>query len=306
MSNELQTAPEINLLKSEMEAAAARVAERAMNTTLDGVVGFVGDVFGGLFGDSIKQWRTRRLVTALIKTKEHLEAAGIAIENAKALPMGEVYAIFEGASKQEDVDLTAMWAALLSNAMNPVKDTFIDPSFTRILNDLSGLDARILNYTMQYRSASKQYRDSRSELSDNLKTSPQSKESEQKSLRKIDDEFRCKLSSMYDEIYNSYAEHNISYSISNLLRLGLIYEREPAEYRSELLEMSVDQRRGRIVLNDAKLKGELRKIKEKLDIPFERRRGLYDLSRKSRFQDDIPFPNYDLSGLGERFMAACV
>jgi hypothetical protein len=52
--NEIQKAQEVTLLKSEMEAAAARVAERAMNTTLDGFSGLVGDVFGGWFGEGVK------------------------------------------------------------------------------------------------------------------------------------------------------------------------------------------------------------------------------------------------------------
>lgn len=82
-------APEIILVKSEIEAAAARVAERAMNSTVDGLGGFVADVFGGVIGDSVKQWRNRNLVASLAKTKSRLDEMGIPLANAKALPMGE-------------------------------------------------------------------------------------------------------------------------------------------------------------------------------------------------------------------------
>ncbi|MBV5350159.1 hypothetical protein JZU71_03110, partial [bacterium] len=74
-----------------------------MNETWAGASGFIGDVFGGLVGDKVRQWRVRNLISALAATKAHLESFGISVDQAKALPMAELLVIFEGASKTDDI-----------------------------------------------------------------------------------------------------------------------------------------------------------------------------------------------------------
>lgn len=307
--NEVQRAPEVTLLKSEVEAAAARVAERAMNATVDGVAGFVGDVFGGLVGDSIKQWRTRRLVTALAKTKDHLEAQGVSLERAKALPMGELYGIFEGASKTEDLDLTNMWAALLSNAMNPEKDSIIDPTFVRILDNLSGLDARILNYNLEFQRASESHRSKTDPALQALLGMRDRESAEftaaQKEYQVLEDEFRCRAEALRDEIGKQYSEQNISYSISNLLRLGLFYVPDLVDRNRALIQIKEDRFGEVLVVDEQRLRDELMKIREKFEIAAERNKTLHTISENSRLAGNVPVPKYALTGLGRRFLEAC-
>lgn len=307
--NEIQKAPEITLIKSEIEAAAARVAERAMNTTLDGVSTFVGDAFGGWVGDSVKQWRTRRLVTALAKTKDHLQANGIAIENAKALPTGELLEIFEGASKTEDVDLTEMWAALLSNAMNPSKEAFIDPSFVRTLQNLSGLDARILTYVKSFSALSKAHHNEIEPLYGSFRPSMKPEDTEtielQAKLKRLNEAYKAQAAALRDEIGEQYSPQNISYSVANLLRLGLLSVRESYRGSSALVRLKGDHYREEIVVDDEPLRRELEIIRNRFDLTSGNEQKLFALSYNERLSGGTPVPSFSLSGLGERFLAAC-
>lgn len=299
-------APEIVLLGSEIEAAAARVAERAMNDTWQGASGFISDVFGGLVGDRVRQWRTRNLIDSLAKTKAHLEGRGVAIEKAKSLPMGELLVIFEGASKTDDADLSTMWAALLSNGMNPEKKTFIDPSFPRLLSDLSGLDARILFYIKSYSDLEKAGRQWRSELMAAAGTKYFSDDAVQAECKaKISAKtkiFAADASALRDAVTLHYSEINISYSLSNLIRLGLLTGGSGvSEDHLVSAELAYDE----IRVDDSGVKSELRNLWERFDLLNEDNKHLPTLTFISRWSDNAPMPHYSLTGLAKRFLDAC-
>ncbi|ESX86898.1 Abi-alpha family protein [Mesorhizobium sp. LSHC412B00] len=315
MGSEVTKAPEVTLIKSEMEAAAARVAERAMNTTLDGVSGVLGDLFGGWFGDGIKQWRTRRLIDTLIKTKDHLEAAGIPIENAKSLPMGELYAIFEGCSKQEDISLTEMWSALLANAMNPTNDKYIDPSFSRILGNLSGLDAAILKYIKDFNRKRETLSATQREILNKAQTDRQIKgeKSFHEMIDKIEKEFSEWADNEHLSQFSEFSAENISYSISNLLRMGLIY---PPEYTipENLIQVGIQKKprnENELVADDRRLRAYLRAMNDQAGAAIEKRSTLQSLVTIVRpnwpmiQRNETIQPAYSLSGLAIRFLLAC-
>ncbi|AEH89400.1 Abi-alpha family protein [Mesorhizobium opportunistum] len=315
MGTDLTPAPEITLIKSEMEAAAARVAERAMNTTLDGISGVLGDVFGGWFGDDVKQWRTRRLITTLIKTKEHLEAAGIPIENAKSLPMGELYAIFDGCSKQEDISLTEMWSALLANAMNPTNDKYIDPSFSRILGNLSGLDAAILKYIMDFNSKRDALFAKRREILNDAHVNKQMKGGKSFDLMidEIEKEFSDWADGEHQGQFKGFSVENISYSISNLLRIGLIYSPEYT-IPENLIQVGIKKKTGReneLVADDRRLRAYLRAMNDQAGAAIEKKSTLQSLITSVRpnwpmiQRNPTIQPAYSLSGLATRFLLAC-
>ncbi|CDX21937.1 conserved hypothetical protein [Mesorhizobium sp. ORS 3324] len=309
MGTELTPSPEVTLLKSEMEAAAARVAERAMNTTIDGVSGILGDLFGGWFGDGLKQWRTRRLVDTLIKTKDHLEAAGIPIENAKSLPMGELYAIFEGCSKQEDASLADMWSALLANAMNPNNEKYIDPSFSRILGNLSGLDAVILNYMKEYEENLTEIQQKHRELSSEYrkvgKPNSESAKVFQHKISDLDKEFSKLTSGIYKSKFDGFSEENISYSISNLLRTGLIYLPEDRIPEPLIQVGLLGGSRGQLVADDRGLRLYLKQMRDLAGDAIEKRSTLQKLVIDGNSDWRYAAPIYSLSGLAKRFLAAC-
>lgn len=305
MGQEIDKVPEVSLLKSELEAAAARVAERAMNTTLDGVTGVIGDAFGGLVGDGIKQWRVRRLVDQLIKTKLHLEKQGIPIEKAKALPMAQALEIFEGTSKQEDTDLSAMWAALLSNSMNPNSTTFIDPSFPKILSSLSGLDAQILNYISEYSRRiaiyEKEVGPFVAKIGNPKTYNTPEYHAAMGAIEGHKKRFLEEAAAMKDAITSAFAAENIAYSTSHLHRLDLIYW--PTERAPDLV-LAHETRRGQIQIIDQNLQSELETIKAMITMGSEAKSRQIPLFNGA-FDRHTSTPLYALTGLGKRFLAAC-
>lgn len=308
MADGNQKAPEIVLLKSEVEAAAARVAERALNETWTGAAGFIGDVFGGLVGDRTKQWRTRNLVDALAQTKDHLESKGVPIEKAKALPMGELLVIFEGASKTDDVDLSAMWAGLLSNGMNPQKDTFIDPSFPRLLANLSGLDARLLNHVFEYQKRFDSHQAAATALWADVslwsdQTSPRflaAKATNEELLMS----FREDAERLDRAVNEGTSPQHVSYSITNLLRLGLFEAPDTLSPFDKLLDVNLDYNQN-LVVDTRKLEQVLNALKSQLRLGYEAKKDLLTLSTDNKFFGRFPMPVYKLSGYAKRFLEAC-
>lgn len=295
------------LFESKLEEAAGKVAEKALNETWTGASGFLGDVFGGLVGDRVKQWRTRNLVDTLAKTKDHLESKGVNIDAAKSLPMGELLVIFEGASKTDDFDLSSMWAALLSNGMNPENKITIDPSFPRLLNELSGLDARILVYLKTHDLRNAHRRDKRAEvlrpngisLSDVEKAKPEIVDQ----LNRLKETFDSEDSAAYQEIASNYSAETISYSVSNLVRLGLI-SNGSGGYDGDTL-MQATLRRDRIEIDTSGLRSELDWVWARFDMLSEDNRPLPNLWYSLSGEEKMRHPNYSLTGLAERFLSAC-
>jgi hypothetical protein len=291
LSNEIQKSSEINLLKSEVEAAAARVFERAANNTLDGASSFVGDVFGGLVGDSVKQWRTRRLVAGLHETKQHLEKLGVPLENAKSLPIGDLFAIFDGMSKQEDPYLTSMWAGLLANAMNPDNKLVMDPSLPKILEQMSGVDAVILKF---YHDA---FEERQRLLGKNGRITYGTAEDREAYTRYI--------RTHGDEIISFFGEEIASSSISNLLRLGLLFVESSLDHRDELVTAEL--------VSDNEISVETRGLKEQLSNIYYHLNLSYDNVDDHKILNEVTFFGggktyylpYDLTRLSKRLVKAC-
>lgn len=310
MSDESNNAgSKVVLFESQLEAAAGRVAERAMNETWGGASSFFGDVWGGLVGDRTKQWRTRNLVNSLAKTKDHLEKQGISIETAKSLPMGELYVIFEGASKTDDIDLSKMWSALLSNGMNPEKDTFIDPSFPRLLGSLSGLDARILHYINSYQSLAFDYSNEITflwagvDLTKGRQT--ESYAAAELKNQQIFTRFRDEADELCSELNASCSEIHISYSISNLLRLGLLDRPNDLLIGRELVSLQQSVYGGKVVVNTHYLDAVIKDIRQRLNSGFEADKALPKLTSNNPFLQQTAVPTYTLSGYAKRFLEAC-
>lgn len=292
----------VAIFGSELEAAAGRVAERALNKSVDGVSGLIGDVFGGWIGDSIQQWRTRRLVACLIETKTFLEARGIPLENAKSLPMGEVFSIFDGASKQEDVSLTHMWASLLASGMDPHQEVLVEPSFYRILGSMSGLDALIVEFIIEFEEFSKKYDDIlRIELS---KIEDIEKRSNIRSCKLK--EFSEKIRSNYSDKFAVFTEDQISYSLFNLLRIGIVYIPTINRVNNGGSLISIEMKYGDMKANSRALERVLNDILSQLHNPLENKKNNLKLLYPSTgYTGDIDQIAFALTGLGRRFVAAC-
>lgn len=135
----------INLPGKNLDAAASKILEATLGKTADGLGDTITTVWGGLIGDRLNEWRTRNLVSSLEKTAKILDAKGINLADCCALPNGEMYSIFEGASKQDDPDLQKLWASLLANSMNPNGTEFRN-ELTSTLENLEPADARFFTF----------------------------------------------------------------------------------------------------------------------------------------------------------------
>lgn len=96
---------------------AAKVATAAAGGLIAGISESSGDLWSGLVGDRIKLWRLNNLVDGLERTARHISDKGISLSAAKPLPLGEMIAVFEGISREDDEGLADMWARLLAEAM---------------------------------------------------------------------------------------------------------------------------------------------------------------------------------------------
>jgi len=291
MTDELQNLPEINLLKSEMEAAAARVAERAGNLTVDGLASITRDVFGGLIGDNLTQWRNRNLVTKLAKSKEHFDSLGIPIEKAKALPKGELYGIFDGMSKQDDPQLSDMWSALLTNAMRPDVKFILDPALPKVLGQLSGVDAVILKFYHDAVALKHKVGEGQSAPHNRIRSEDL-------------DEHRGFVKEEGAKIISLFGDDIVSSSIGNLLRLGLFYVEGDFDGSSELVRVEHGQY-SELIVNVSELKDELAHIYYRLNLTYDN----VDNHKLTHFYthgtSHYHFLPYDMTRLANRLLEAC-
>ncbi|MEL6688923.1 MAG: hypothetical protein AAFP28_01280 [Pseudomonadota bacterium] len=114
--------------------AAAGGLKKGISTTAN-------DVWSALVGDRVRQWRIRNLVNSAEFTAGFLKRKGIPLDEARVLPDGEVYTLFEGASKAEDQTLQRLWAHLLSERMRPEPEDCDTTLCANLLSSLSPSEA---------------------------------------------------------------------------------------------------------------------------------------------------------------------
>ncbi|KPA21518.1 hypothetical protein shim_22250 [Shimia sp. SK013] len=124
--------------------AVVEIVKAASGGAGDGIRSTVTDVWGGLIGDRVKLWRQRNLVNSLEKTWRILNSNGISTANLQALPDGELYRVFEGASKCDEPNLQSMWGGLLANALRGNTSEETSQRVSSTLSTMSGFDARLL------------------------------------------------------------------------------------------------------------------------------------------------------------------
>jgi hypothetical protein len=129
---------------AELVQAAAEGAVGAALEPVGELLGRLTDApaseVGGYFQDWLRTRRVRRFAKTLAKTQDILDAAGV---DPKAVPMGILWPLLEGASLEEDEDLADRWAALIANTAINTEDEL--PRYAGLLRELSPRDARLLD-----------------------------------------------------------------------------------------------------------------------------------------------------------------
>jgi hypothetical protein len=98
--------------------------------------------------------REAKRMTTLARAAEMVKAAGF---EPQQIPRKILVPILEGASLEDDPDLTERWAALLANASREGAGAAAGPRFPYILQQISPLEALILDYLRSHHADQQKY-----------------------------------------------------------------------------------------------------------------------------------------------------
>jgi hypothetical protein len=101
--------------------------------------------FGLLLRDKVSFWRFKNQVTMVEKARIFLEARGVDASKIAGSVLPEaVLPLIEAGGNTSDPNLTELFAGLLASTVDPNTAKSTHPSFSRVLDQLSGTDAKIL------------------------------------------------------------------------------------------------------------------------------------------------------------------
>jgi hypothetical protein len=106
------------------------------------VAGPAADEVGEWGRDKIRAFRLRNLERAAQRAAEQLSVEGV---EPSEVPLRTLLPIFEGASREDDEDLSLLWANLLANAASPDPGHVVLPIFPHLLSQFSPIDAKLLD-----------------------------------------------------------------------------------------------------------------------------------------------------------------
>jgi hypothetical protein len=96
---------------------------------------------GGILSDTIGYWRLKNQVRLILKAKKWLEEKGVA--PSKLLPDIFVPLLDDGGNVENET-LADMFASLLASHTDPTQLEQVHPSYTKVLAQLSSIDALIM------------------------------------------------------------------------------------------------------------------------------------------------------------------
>lgn len=130
--------------------AATELFAKVFDRTGNGVMSVLGDVFGGLVGDPIHEWRTRNSVRLAEKTANFIVKKTGNLDNLNHLPNGELYSLFEEASKYDEEELQNIWANLLATSLTEKEFVGRLRPLIAIARQMDAFDARTLKALFEY------------------------------------------------------------------------------------------------------------------------------------------------------------
>ncbi|MBV5350160.1 hypothetical protein JZU71_03115, partial [bacterium] len=116
-------------------------------------------------------------------------------------------------------------------------------------------------------------------------------------------DFRDESERMDTDVRNGLDEKSISYSITNLLRLGLFEAPETLSHFDKILNVEIDSHHN-FVVNTQNLEKILDGMRREMRIGYENKKELFVLTSLNMFFGRVPGPAYRLSGYAKRFLEA--
>ena len=139
-----------NIADEAAETAARGIVMAVSGGLQKEISGTVSEVWRGFIGDRIQEWRVRNLIEGCAETAKILKKKGVDLSNTRALPNGEIYALFDGMSKADQPGLSELWAGLLASAMDPAASVEANTSYTNVLNLMAPNDAVLMQFIAEY------------------------------------------------------------------------------------------------------------------------------------------------------------
>lgn len=96
--------------------------------------------FGGILGDSVRNWRFRNEIKILKNTKELVKRTGL---DFNKIPLKVLVPLMEASSLEEEETMQNRWSNLLANAL--LGKIEITPNYVEMLKELSSIEVQILD-----------------------------------------------------------------------------------------------------------------------------------------------------------------
>lgn len=213
----------LNVPGEEIDKAAADVLRSAIGRTADGLVDFSTNIFSGLIGDRVREWRVRNLVSGAKRTADFLREKGIDPSNADALPMGDLYRLFSAVSEEDDPDLQDLWARLIACKMDPSGEDIAARPYADLIKRLTPYDAITLSAIDRFHFLLPHYNAKiKSECGDPEISSIIDQSAEFKRINNISNKWASHFTRAVIGKYDDLPEEILPNSIETLIRLGCI------------------------------------------------------------------------------------
>jgi len=301
--------PNISIPGEAIDKATADVITTLVGGAAGGLVSTAGDIFGGFVGDKIRAWRIRNSIELAERTARLLKAKGVSLERSKALPMGEVYAIFEGASKVDDPVLQELWANLLAKLMDPEEIIETQSYFISILTNLTAIEAGVLNVIAKFDIAKHGIEtERRDHLSEN---EPMPGDEVQKAYANFDEKLSAKVE-LLKVGYNEIGEGNVEIALPSLVQKRLLVPSNSIGAKigaSELVEAAEFRGGNEHIVSPSQLSDALNFLIDGLnavagaELTSEGTDFNYELFARAGSR---PHLNYEFSFVGRSFTDACI
>lgn len=121
------------------------IAKEYINLVLKKPLSEVGE----LLSDTVGYWRLKNKVNLMLKAKAWLEEKGVA---PSAISPDILMPILEEGSITEEEHLSNMFSSLLASHLDEAMKSSVHPSFSKVLSQLSALDASVLAVYGKYKS----------------------------------------------------------------------------------------------------------------------------------------------------------
>jgi hypothetical protein len=101
----------------------------------------------GIFGDKIKNKRSRNIELGMEGVREILEEKKVDLKDITPPSEEDLYIVFDGMSKSGDEELRKLWSGLLAMELDPNELNWIDRPISSAITALSPADARVIQFT---------------------------------------------------------------------------------------------------------------------------------------------------------------